>query len=289
MFQGFSQGAVDFLWGVRFNNERSWFEAHKQEYLDLVIAPLQELGRQVHAAMTAAYPKEQLNLYVSRIYRDARRLHGRGPYKDHLWFTIRPEQEGWTHVPAFYFEIAPEYHSLGMGYYGAEPVTMAKFRSRIDRDPAPMEKLARRLSRQHRFVLEGALSLVQPEKHRPDLGPQLRGLPVHPRAGWGGGGELPLPQALLRLLSLPPWRPSPGCLPLIPAAPGIAPGGRILFENFYIFPTKPLDIPPPLWYIIARKDESNVLRSLIDQMSLPQTRGCVTCIKSFPDVSGSRR
>ena len=23
MFQGFSQGAVDFLWGVRFNNERS--------------------------------------------------------------------------------------------------------------------------------------------------------------------------------------------------------------------------------------------------------------------------
>lgn len=201
-------------------------------------APLQELGRQVHAAMTAAYPKEQLNLHVSRIYRDARRLHGRGPYKDHLWFTIRPEQEGWTHVPAFYFEIAPEYHSLGMGYYGAEPVTMAKFRSRIDRDPAPMEKLAAGSAGQHRFVLEGemykrpkgtrppALSLVQPEKHRPDLGPQLRGLPVHPRAGWGGGGELPLPQALLRLLSLPPWRPSPGCLPLIPAAPGTAPGGR---------------------------------------------------------------
>ena len=155
MFQGFSQGAVDFLWGVRFNNERSWFEAHKQEYLDLVIAPLQELGRQVHAAMTAAYPKEQLNLHVSRIYRDARRLHGRGPYKDHLWFTIRPEQEGWTHVPAFYFEIAPEYHSLGMGYYGAEPVTMAKFRARMDQDPKPMEQLARAFRRQDRFVLDG--------------------------------------------------------------------------------------------------------------------------------------
>ena len=155
MFQGFSQGAVDFLWGVRFNNERSWFEAHKQEYLDLVVAPLQELGRQVHAAMTAAYPKEQLNLHVSRIYRDARRLHGRGPYKDHLWFTIRPKQEGWTHVPAFYFEIAPEYHSLGMGYYGAEPVTMAKFRARMDREPKAMEKLARRFQKQDVFVLEG--------------------------------------------------------------------------------------------------------------------------------------
>ena len=139
MFQGFSQGAVDFLWGVRFNNERQLVRGPQAGVSGSGHRPLQELGRQVHAAMTAAYPKEQLNLHVSRIYRDARRLHGRGPYKDHLWFTIRPEQEGWTHVPAFYFEIAPEYHSLGMGYYGAEPVTMAKFRSRIDRDPAPME------------------------------------------------------------------------------------------------------------------------------------------------------
>ena len=29
MFQGFSQQAVDFLWGIRFNNERSWFLEHK--------------------------------------------------------------------------------------------------------------------------------------------------------------------------------------------------------------------------------------------------------------------
>ena len=33
MFQGFSQEAVDFLWGVKFNNNREWFTAHKQEYL----------------------------------------------------------------------------------------------------------------------------------------------------------------------------------------------------------------------------------------------------------------
>lgn len=39
MFQGFSQQTNDFLWGIRFNNERSWFEAHKQEYLDYVQSP----------------------------------------------------------------------------------------------------------------------------------------------------------------------------------------------------------------------------------------------------------
>ena len=155
MFQGFSQGAVDFLWGVRFNNERSWFEAHKQEYLDLVIAPLQELGRQVHAAMTAAYPKEQLNLHVSRIYRDARRLHGRGPYKDHLWFCVRTGDKDWTGRPTFYFEIAPEYYSYGMGFWQAPAELMEAFRRDLQAHPAKFEKLVRGFEKQDVFTLNG--------------------------------------------------------------------------------------------------------------------------------------
>ena len=73
MFQGFSQEAVDFLWGIRFNNERGWFEARKEEYLTLVAGPMRELGEQVHAAVEEEFPKLGLNLHVSRIYRDARR------------------------------------------------------------------------------------------------------------------------------------------------------------------------------------------------------------------------
>ena len=116
MFQGFSQEAVDFLWGIRFNNERGWFEARKEEYLTLVAGPMRELGEQVHAAVEEEFPKLGLNLHVSRIYRDARRLHGRGPYKDHLWFTLRRPKEEWVSQPAFYFELAPEYYSMGMGW-----------------------------------------------------------------------------------------------------------------------------------------------------------------------------
>ena len=156
MFQGFSQGAIDFLWGIRFNNERPWFEAHKQEYQELVAAPMKELAMQIQAAMLERFPNLPLEVRVSRIYRDARRLHGRGPYKDHMWFVMhRPKDGSMGAVPCFYFEIAPEYHSMGMGFYNAAPLTMAKFRARIDRDPAPVEKLARRLNRQKNFVLEG--------------------------------------------------------------------------------------------------------------------------------------
>ena len=26
MFQGYTQGAIDFLWGLKLNNERAWFQ-----------------------------------------------------------------------------------------------------------------------------------------------------------------------------------------------------------------------------------------------------------------------
>ena len=94
---------------------------------------------------------------MTRIYRDARRLFGRGPYKDHLWFTVeRPTEPAgaWTGKPAFWFELAPEYWSYGLGYWMPKPVTMAKLRARIDREPEPMERLTRRLKRSSEFTLE---------------------------------------------------------------------------------------------------------------------------------------
>lgn len=57
MFQGFSQGAIDFLWGIRFNNERGWFLAHKEEFLTLVDAPMRELAAQMSQAMTEEFPQ----------------------------------------------------------------------------------------------------------------------------------------------------------------------------------------------------------------------------------------
>lgn len=157
MFQGFTQGAVDFLWGIRFNNERGWFLAHKEEYLTLVDQPLRELGAQIHQTMEDCYPKLGLNLHVSRIYRDARRLHGRGPYKDHLWFTLRPPQSDsdGADYPAFWFEVGPEGWSHGVGFWCATPAMMAAMRRDMEECPRRLERLARKLSRQSEFQLQG--------------------------------------------------------------------------------------------------------------------------------------
>ncbi len=155
MFQGFSQGTVDFLWGIRFHNERGWFQDHKEEFLALVDGPMRELAAQVSQTLEEEYPELGLERKVSRIYRDARRLFGRGPYKEHLWFSLRRPGERDSALPCFYFEIAPEYYSYGMGCYDPTPLTMAKMRARIDRDPGQLEGLVRKLERRGEFVLDG--------------------------------------------------------------------------------------------------------------------------------------
>ena len=92
---------------------------------------------------------------VTRIYRDARRLHGRGPYKDHLWFCVERPSEDWTTRPTFWFELGPDYWGYGMSCWMAKPMDMAKLRARIIKDPKPMEKLTKALNAQTEFALEG--------------------------------------------------------------------------------------------------------------------------------------
>lgn len=155
MFRGFSDRTIDFMWGIRMNNERPWFEEHRDDYKNGLETPMKELGAQVFDAISEKCEDMNLILKVSRIFRDMRRLHGRGPYKDHLWFCIREPVEEWTDKPVFWFELMPESWSYGLGYYCARAQTMAKLRRRIDNDPRELEALVREFNTQSEFIIEG--------------------------------------------------------------------------------------------------------------------------------------
>ena len=155
MFQGYSDETLDFLWGIRLNNERGWFQEHKEDYLNYLQRPTNELAREVYDRYLEKYPREQINLHVSRIYRDARRLRGKGPYKDYLWFSLRIEHGFESHHPELWFEINPEGWSYGCGFWAATPAMMAAMRREMDQNPEKMRKLARKLQKQEIFALEG--------------------------------------------------------------------------------------------------------------------------------------
>ena len=165
MFRGYTQKTVDFLWGIRFNNERTWFMEHKEEYQKELLEPTKALAGEVYDGIRALLPHEPLMVKVSRIYRDARRLHGRGPYKDHLWFCVRTGDEDWTGRPTFYFEIAPDYYSYGLGFWAAAPATMERFRRRAAEHPEELTALTEKL------LAHGVFTVAGPEYARPKKAP----------------------------------------------------------------------------------------------------------------------
>ena len=167
MFTGFTDETVDFMWGIRFNNERSWFEAHKSIYVTRFYEPMKELGDEIYDYLQEQRPDYGLIRKVTRIYRDARRLFGRGPYKDHLWFSLKSNEillEG----PMFWFEIGAADFSYGMGFYSATPAQMAAFRRKVDANPARFERLARAVMKEKDFRITGE-EYARPKGRRSDV------------------------------------------------------------------------------------------------------------------------
>ena len=138
-FTGFTKETGEFLWELAFHNEKPWFEAHRAQFLRSVKEPFDALARETLALMQEKYPDEPYSLHISRIYRDARRLFGRGPYKDHLWFTLWTGEER-HNSPVFWFELGPASYSYGVGFYTATSEQMAALRRSIDANPAEMER-----------------------------------------------------------------------------------------------------------------------------------------------------
>ena len=140
MFEGFSGATADFFWSLKFNNERGWFLEHKQEFEEKVNGPFKALAADTHAAMRARFPDMDLQLHAARIYRDARRTYGQGPYKESLWFTIQPGERH-SVGPLFWFDIDGTSWSCGAGTWESSPELMAAWRKLIDADPARFLKV----------------------------------------------------------------------------------------------------------------------------------------------------
>ena len=131
MFQGFTPEAIDFLWGIRMNNNRDWFLEHKLQYVNTLYEPMKALGKELFAPFL---DKPGNVLKVSRIYRDAR-LHLPDPYKESLWICIRQDVEWWAENPCLYFEIRPEGVSYGFFFWRPKTATLEDFRRDISARP----------------------------------------------------------------------------------------------------------------------------------------------------------
>ena len=131
MFTGYSPETVDFLWGIRMNNNREWFLDHKPDYVKYLYEPTKAMGA---ALFQPFLDCSGTILKVSRIYRDAR-MHHPLPYKESLWVCIRQDVQWWGEHPCLFFEISPDGIDYGFCIWKPRPATMKAFRQDIAARP----------------------------------------------------------------------------------------------------------------------------------------------------------
>ena len=154
MFSGFCKETSEFLWELSFNNERPWFLEHKQTFEKVLNEPFKALAAETHALLCEKFPDDPFRVHAARIYRDARRLYGRGPYKENLWFTIWEEPSDDTGGPVFWFEINAAFYAYGLGFWGGAE-QMELYRKIVDANPAAFERIIRRIEKSRTFKADG--------------------------------------------------------------------------------------------------------------------------------------
>lgn len=142
MFEGFSPETIDFLWGIRLNNNRTWFMDHKQAYQKTLYEPMKALAQEVFEPFRDV---PNMAYKVSRIYKDAR-MHPAVPYKESLWLSMRPDNLPWSEQPTLYFEIRPEGYSYGFILWKPRMEMMEKFRSMLLAKPEEFPQLINTVS-----------------------------------------------------------------------------------------------------------------------------------------------
>ena len=150
-FEGFPAELPDFLWGIAFNNEKPWFEARRDVYERCLHGPIKSLVGELVLRLSEKYPKETFLPHVSRIYRDARTLNGRGPLNDHMWFSIGRTGRVYAAEPQFYFGIDAKSCDWGVGYWNISSEGLERWRQSIDANPARLSRIVRKIDRMDGF------------------------------------------------------------------------------------------------------------------------------------------
>ena len=141
---------IGFLEELEKNNNREWFNAHKDEYR-AAQARFDDFAGQLIAGI-ATFDDSIKNLTVKdctyRIYRDTRFSSDKRPYKTHLGAFICPEGKK-SGYAGYYFQVGPEEEGydagtmLASGHYCMEPQALRTLREDICNGDGDFEQTLR--------------------------------------------------------------------------------------------------------------------------------------------------
>src|SRR2546423_3147956 len=153
----FTQRALRFFRGLARNNEKSWFEARRDEYETEVRQPMRELIEDLDTRFAEFAPEigGDPKRSMFRINRDIRFSKDKSPYKTHAacWFhhlnaarTVGAEADAGS--AGYYFHLQPGGESgIGAGHLLPPRPQVKEFREGIADDPKGFDRTARSIPR----------------------------------------------------------------------------------------------------------------------------------------------
>jgi uncharacterized protein (TIGR02453 family) len=141
----FTKQTFTFLSSLAENNNRVWFEEHKQEYEDHVREPALDFISDMDEELFAitrhfrAVPKK-VGGSLMRIYRDTRFGRDKTPYKTNIGIQFRHEAGKDIHAPGYYVHIEPGECFVGAGLWHPDADALFRIREGIVQNPAAWEK-----------------------------------------------------------------------------------------------------------------------------------------------------
>jgi uncharacterized protein (TIGR02453 family) len=158
-FVGFPEDGIDFMKRLKRNNNRPWFEKHKEEYESFVKLPMQSLIVALQPHFEKFAPEFDLNPKRSlfRIYRDVRFSKDKTPYKTHAaaHFVLRGKPKG-IEGSGYYLHIEPGEVFLGGGIYMPDGDQLKKIRRAIADHPDQFLAIVQKTTFKKKFgKLEG--------------------------------------------------------------------------------------------------------------------------------------
>jgi len=132
---------IKFLSNLNLNNNREWFQAHKEQYLeahgdviDFTAILLEKMNQHDHLVPKSA--KQSL----FRIYRDIRFSKDKTPYKTGFMGSMKRDTK-WLRG-GYYFKIAPNNETtIAGGFWGPNTGDIGRIRQEIGADPSPMRNI----------------------------------------------------------------------------------------------------------------------------------------------------
>jgi uncharacterized protein (TIGR02453 family) len=145
--EALAKRGFDFLRELGRHNERAWFEANKQRYLDDVRDPLLRFvaaagPRLAKISRHVVADPRPVGGSLFRIHRDVRFSKDKRPYKTHPALAFRHAEGRETPAPGFYLHLGPGDVFAGAGLWRAPPEAVKQVRDAIAADPARWQKVA---------------------------------------------------------------------------------------------------------------------------------------------------